>query len=99
MTEDDHTLVTSLFGYLMLSRGIGNILSTPISTSLQGVSGGGSNNGSHHLGFDVDGGRYEKMIVFTGTCFAGTAIICAVGWIAGATDGFVMRRRRGGISA
>ncbi|KAK7462371.1 hypothetical protein VKT23_007972 [Stygiomarasmius scandens] len=36
--QDDANLATTLFGYLMLSRGIGNIFSTPISTVLSSTS-------------------------------------------------------------
>jgi MFS transporter, MCT family, solute carrier family 16 (monocarboxylic acid transporters), member 10 len=71
-------LNTTLVGFLLLSRGIGNVLSTPISTAL--FRGGG--NGIHvpKVGFDVDEGKYEKMIVYVGACFAGAAIVSAVGW-------------------
>jgi MFS transporter, MCT family, solute carrier family 16 (monocarboxylic acid transporters), member 10 len=71
-------LNTTLLGFLMLSRGIGNVLSTPISTAL---SHGGGN--AHHVakvGFNVEGGRYQKMIVYVGACFAGGAVVSAVGW-------------------
>ncbi|KAF5345522.1 hypothetical protein D9758_012014 [Tetrapyrgos nigripes] len=37
---DDPQLASTLFGYLMLSRGIGNIFSTPISSVLQPSSSG-----------------------------------------------------------
>jgi MFS transporter, MCT family, solute carrier family 16 (monocarboxylic acid transporters), member 10 len=71
-------LNTTLFGFLLLSRGIGNVLSTPISTSL--FQGGGNGPNAPKVGFDVDGGKYQKMIVYVGTCFAGAAVMSAVGW-------------------
>jgi MFS transporter, MCT family, solute carrier family 16 (monocarboxylic acid transporters), member 10 len=69
---------TMLFSLLLLSRGIGSVLSTPISTALS--HSGANDYRAMKLGFDVDGGRYEKMIVYVGTCFAGAAVISAVGW-------------------
>ncbi|KAL0064104.1 hypothetical protein AAF712_008964 [Marasmius tenuissimus] len=85
LTSDDPRLATTLLGYLMLSRGIGNIFSTPISSALS--SGLGSNssipNGSphHSTGFQVDNGKYEKMILYVGTCFAGAAVVSLTGWL------------------
>jgi hypothetical protein len=31
-------------------------------------------------GFEVGDGRFEKMIIYVGTCFAGAAAIAALGW-------------------
>ncbi|KAK7462382.1 hypothetical protein VKT23_007981 [Stygiomarasmius scandens] len=42
--QDDPNLTSTLFGYLMLSRGIGNIFSTPISTVLSSTSTSTANN-------------------------------------------------------
>lgn len=77
--EDDLALLTSLFGYMMLTQGIGNILCTPISTSLM------HNKGSltYHrdrTGFEVGEGRFEDMIIYVGTCFSAAAIIVVLGW-------------------
>lgn len=68
----------------MLSRGLGNILSTPISTALQEVSSSilaSSVKPRHQTGYTLDGGQYEKMILYVGSCFAGTAVIVALGWL------------------
>ena len=64
----------------MLSRGIGNVLSTPISTALSAVVDG-ADVGHLRLktGFEVAGGRFEKVIVYVGTCFAGAAVVALVG--------------------
>jgi MFS transporter, MCT family, solute carrier family 16 (monocarboxylic acid transporters), member 10 len=78
ITKDDPTLSTTLLGLLFLSRGLGNVLSTPISTALS--HGGGDSVHPPKFGFDVDGGKYEKMIVYVGTCFVGAAIVSAVAW-------------------
>lgn len=77
-TGDDPQLATTIIGYLMLSRGIGNILSTPISTALSRPSPSGFIPA--HLGFEVGGGRFENVIVYSGTCFAGAALIAGIGW-------------------
>ncbi|KAJ8080184.1 hypothetical protein PM082_017014 [Marasmius tenuissimus] len=76
---------TTLLGYLRFSRGIGNIFSTPISSALS--SGSLESNSSaphdspHHTGFQVDNGKYEKMILYVGACFAGAAVISLTGWL------------------
>ncbi|KAJ6562574.1 MFS general substrate transporter [Mycena capillaripes] len=79
LAKDDPALSTTLFGYLLLSRGIGNIVSTPISARLydgpDNVTGG-----AESTGFDVGNGRFEKMIIYVGTCFAGAAGVAALGW-------------------
>ncbi|KAH7909233.1 MFS general substrate transporter [Hygrophoropsis aurantiaca] len=76
--KDDPTLSTSLFGYLLLSRGLGNILSSPIATSL--LRGGGRSFGSAKTGFDVGDGKFAKMIIYVGICFACAALIVGVRW-------------------
>ncbi|KIM26701.1 hypothetical protein M408DRAFT_16862 [Serendipita vermifera MAFF 305830] len=77
--RDDPQVATTIIGYLMLSRGLGNILSTPISTALSRPHPEGFV--SAHLGFDVGGGRFENVIVYAGTCFAGAALIAGIAWI------------------
>lgn len=78
-SEGDPNLSTSLLGILMFSRGIGNILSTPISTALFRHPAD-SSTGHPSLGFKVAGGRYENMIYYVGTCFAGAGGIALLGW-------------------
>ncbi|KAJ7740260.1 major facilitator superfamily domain-containing protein, partial [Mycena maculata] len=74
------TFSASLYIYL-LSRGIASIVSTPISARLyaqpQNMTGGLS---LENTGFEVGNGRFEKMIIYVGTCFAGAAGIAALGW-------------------
>ncbi|KAI0046069.1 MFS general substrate transporter [Auriscalpium vulgare] len=78
IARDDPTLSTTLFGFLLFSRGVGNLLSTPISTAL---SARPSSVIAHEkTGFDVADGRFERMIVYVGTCFAGAAVVAMVGW-------------------
>jgi MFS transporter, MCT family, solute carrier family 16 (monocarboxylic acid transporters), member 10 len=69
---------TTILGYLSLSRGLGNILSTPISTALSSPQSG--NHRHERFGFDVGGGRFENVILYTGSCFAAAAIIASIGW-------------------
>ncbi|KZV73170.1 MFS general substrate transporter [Peniophora sp. CONT] len=79
LSKGDPTRATSLFSILLLSRGLGNVLSTPISTALAATS---SQAVSHsHTGFKVDGGRYESMIVYVGTCFAVASTLTAAGFV------------------
>jgi MCP family monocarboxylic acid transporter-like MFS transporter 10 len=63
----------------MFSRGLGNILSTPISTALSRPH---NETGFYRqrFGFEVGGGRFEDIIIYAGTCFAGAAIIAGIGW-------------------
>ncbi|KAF7316238.1 hypothetical protein MIND_00142400 [Mycena indigotica] len=74
LARDDVTTSTSLYGYLLLSRGIGNIVSTPISARLYGGSNGTSHHHSQLTGFDVGDGRFRNMILYVGTCFASAAL-------------------------
>jgi len=62
----------------MLSRGLGNILSTPISTALSRPSQ--SDSLPANVGFLVGGGRFENVIVYAGTCFAAATVISGVAW-------------------
>jgi MCP family monocarboxylic acid transporter-like MFS transporter 10 len=75
--EEDPARATSLFGLLLLSRGLGNIISTPIATALSAHTSDTARGGS---GFAVDGGRYGGMIVYVGTCFAGAATLALGIW-------------------
>jgi len=86
LAKDDPALSTMLYEYLLLSRGIGNVLSTPISAKLY--------NQAHNVtgslertGFHVEGGKFEKMIIYVGTCFAGAACVAAFGWAMDARKG------------
>ncbi|KAJ7741351.1 MFS general substrate transporter [Mycena metata] len=78
IAKDDPAVSTALYGYILLSRGIGNIVSTPISAKLYATPH--NMTGSTGTGFDVGDGRFENMIIYVGTCFAGAAAIAALGW-------------------
>ncbi|KAJ7160111.1 major facilitator superfamily domain-containing protein [Mycena filopes] len=78
VAKDDPLTSTALFGYILLSSGIGNIVSTPISAKL--YANFHNITGTIGTGFDVGDGRFEKMIIYVGTCFAGAAGIAALGW-------------------
>ncbi|KAF9260480.1 MFS general substrate transporter [Marasmius fiardii PR-910] len=81
MANEEPRVVTIILGYLLLSRGIGNILSTPISSALSANSTVifDSNDVS---GFGVEDGKYGRMIVYVGACFAGAGLVSVVGWAA-----------------
>ncbi|KAI5823250.1 MFS general substrate transporter [Schizophyllum commune Tattone D] len=78
---NDPNLSTTLFGWLLATRGIGNILSTPVSTALRIARESNGTTSALHLGFDVADGRYEKVIIYTGTCFVGAAVVVIMGWV------------------
>lgn len=78
VAKEDPQLFTTMTGYLMLSRGIGNVLSTPISTAFSKPNTGSVT--PLKLGFDVGNGKIENIIIYAGTCFAGAVIIAGMGW-------------------
>ncbi|GJF00861.1 MFS general substrate transporter [Phanerochaete sordida] len=88
ISEGDTSVSTTLFSLLLFTRGVGNIASTPIATSLQQHKlAVAHTHGAPRLGFDVAGGQYTGMIIYAGACFAGAAAVSALGWI--------LERRRG----
>ncbi|KAJ7160123.1 MFS general substrate transporter [Mycena filopes] len=95
VAKDDPALTTTLFGYLLLSRGIGNILSTPLAAKLYGGSAHNVTGGGASTGFEVGEGRFENMIIYLGTCFAGAAGVAALGWAVDARKVSVGTRGRG----
>ncbi|KAJ6491895.1 MFS general substrate transporter, partial [Mycena sanguinolenta] len=80
LANDDVGLSTMLYGYLLLSRGIGNIVSNPISTKLQVYRRAHSLTSSlERTGFDVADGRFRNVIIYVGTCFAAGSSLTALG--------------------
>ena len=77
--DDDPILSTDLIGILMLARGLGNILSTPVASALRQKIIYPTTQ--IPLGFDVAGGRYGSMIIFVGACFAVTAALTGLAWM------------------
>ncbi|KAI0051889.1 MFS general substrate transporter [Auriscalpium vulgare] len=79
-SKDDPDLATLLYGFLMLSRGIGNVLSSPISTTL--LSGTNSTQFDIHshgkTGFAVQDGRFGRLITYVGSCFAAAGVVSLV---------------------
>ncbi|GJE97534.1 MFS general substrate transporter [Phanerochaete sordida] len=83
ISGDDLSLATTIFSILLFTRGLGNIVSTPVSTALQHAKIIPTYlRDSHelHLGLTVDDGQYALVIVYAGTCFAIAAAIAALGW-------------------
>ncbi|KAF8917335.1 MFS general substrate transporter [Mucidula mucida] len=75
VAKENPNLTTTLFGYFLFSRGLGNILSTPISSGL--ITG---STVDMRKAFPLSGGKYGNVIIFVGTCFAGAAGISLLGW-------------------
>ena len=86
--DEEPALSTTLFGIMILSRGIGNVLSTPIATALTGAHALSTSLAS---GYAVAGGKYGGMIIYSGSCFAGAAGLALFGW---KTDSWALRRVR-----
>ncbi|KAH8823295.1 MFS general substrate transporter [Flagelloscypha sp. PMI_526] len=77
IAKDDLHLTNSIFGLLLLTRGIADISSTPISTSILSSR---DDDRTWTLGFNVGGGRYENLILYVGGCFAGASAFAAGAW-------------------
>ncbi|KAJ7748002.1 major facilitator superfamily domain-containing protein [Mycena olivaceomarginata] len=76
LANDDPAMSTTIYGYLLLTRGVGNIIQSHNITS-----------SPERTGFDVGDGRFEKMIIYVGTCFAGAAGAAALGLTMDARNG------------
>ncbi|KAI0821209.1 MFS general substrate transporter [Irpex lacteus] len=83
IAKDDPSLSTTLISFLLATRGIGNILCTPISTALQGHNSFSNSTADARAktGFGVAGGHYSAMIAYAGSCFAAAAIVTVIGFI------------------
>ncbi|THH12106.1 hypothetical protein EW146_g7813 [Bondarzewia mesenterica] len=80
ITEDDHSLSITLYGFLMLTRGLGNVLCTLIATSLANISTDATYPKAGDSGFTLEGGRFHRLILYVGMCYAGAALVALVGW-------------------
>ncbi|CAE6482851.1 unnamed protein product [Rhizoctonia solani] len=76
IAKDDTTAATSMLGMLMLSRGLGNVLSTPISSVL--ISGTMRDYARSGL---QSGSRWANLIIYVGTVFAGATSVGLFGWL------------------
>ncbi|CAE6452397.1 unnamed protein product [Rhizoctonia solani] len=76
IAKDDTTAATSMLGMLMLSRGIGNVLSTPISSALIV----GSMDGYVRSGLQ-SGSRWANLIIYIGIVLAGATSVGLFGWL------------------
>ncbi|CAE6459568.1 unnamed protein product [Rhizoctonia solani] len=76
IAKDDTTAATSMLGMLMLSRGLGNVLSTPISSVL--IAG----SMREYIRFGLqNGSRWANLIIYIGTVFAGATSVGLFGWL------------------
>lgn len=81
LSGGDPAVAATIINCMMLSRGVGNIVSTPISTALLGVPMDVARYASARgTGFAVDGGSYTSVIVYTGACFAAGTALSVIGW-------------------
>lgn len=80
--DDGLSDTVTLFGWLSLSRGLGNVLSAPISSAL--ISGAAI---SQDLGFGVDRGKYGSTILSIG-------VLMTVAGLIEIGNGFGGRRQR-----
>ncbi|VDB91914.1 unnamed protein product [Peniophora sp. CBMAI 1063] len=79
LSKGDRTNATTLYSILLFSRGLGNVISTPISNALAAEPVPGTLR--VHTGFDVDGGRYGSMILYVGSCFAAASVLTTAGFV------------------
>lgn len=77
---EDPSLIMSMYGILFCTRGLGNILSTPISTALAPVQLLPITDSGTRQGIGIDGGRFAHLIGYIGACFAAATLTCIVGW-------------------
>ncbi|KAI0775424.1 MFS general substrate transporter [Irpex lacteus] len=80
VAKEDPSLSTTLFSFMLATRGIGNILTTPISTALQGHGRVSDDMTQARTGFSVAGGQFKAMIAYAGACFAAATVVTVVGW-------------------
>lgn len=71
--SNDPTAAFAAFGLLNFGKGVGNVLSGPISGALLG-----KNNVDVH---DYGVGRYKSVILFTGSCMALSGAIIALSYL------------------
>ncbi|KAG9119750.1 hypothetical protein FRC07_005069 [Ceratobasidium sp. 392] len=88
IAKDDPTSATTMLGMLMLSRGLGNVLSTPLSSALLT----GSMVNYVHSGLQ-HGSRWTRLIVYIGTVFAGAGLVGMIGWKRDGGSSLLLLRR------
>ncbi|KAH0834963.1 MFS general substrate transporter [Lanmaoa asiatica] len=82
ISREDPSLSMSMYGILMLTRGLGNVLSTPVSTALAPVQSLSTvNDGGARQGFALDDGRFACLIAYIGVCYSATMLVSVVGWV------------------
>ncbi|KAH8824906.1 MFS general substrate transporter [Flagelloscypha sp. PMI_526] len=83
LANGDLQTTNTLLGLLLFTRGVGNILSAPVSTSLQNLSGPDIAKSFGGTAYAIVDAKYGAMILFTGLCFALAALFILGAW---ATD-------------
>ncbi|KAA1476048.1 MFS general substrate transporter [Dentipellis sp. KUC8613] len=97
ITKDDPAASMALYGFLMLSRGLGNVLCSPVSTRLANLSTAAATT-HKKTGFAIEGGRFGKLITYVGVCYAGAAAIAFVGWMGERVIAKRQRAAAGGLA-
>ena len=70
-----------MFSLLLFTRGVGNVVSTPISTALQLVKIPIASSSAPRIGLAVDDSHFAAVIVYTGACFAVAVAVAIFGWL------------------
>ena len=74
-------LSMSLYGVLMFTRGLGSVLSTPVSTALAPVQLLSSTDSGSKQGFVLGDGRFSCLIGYIVACRAPATLILSSGGI------------------
>ena len=69
--DSDPNTANTLYGAVSFSRGLGNVLSAPISAGLLYRSIGADGS----TGYGVDSGSYASLILFCGLMMGGASVI------------------------
>ncbi|GAA6022973.1 hypothetical protein JCM10207_007735 [Rhodosporidiobolus poonsookiae] len=83
---NDPSLTSHLFSLLSLTRGLGSLLSAPVSSALLAQPFPASSSTGARLGYGVDGGKWGALVLFVGGC-------CAVAAAAEGALGFGRKKR------
>ncbi|TRM63897.1 MFS general substrate transporter [Schizophyllum amplum] len=83
IAKDDPNLATTLFGWLLLNAWTRKHISTPISTALEthvATNVTATSVAALDIGIPSRGWAIRNMILYTGSCLAGAAVVAMFGW-------------------
>lgn len=81
-----------VFGTLCAGRGLGSLVSGPVSEGVLRLGTGGGVGGRGWAG--VAGGRWRGLIVLVGGCMAASAVLAGAGWVVAGVEGGEVRGLR-----